>query len=369
MATVTGSVVVDGQTFSASTTVTVTSQTPPTSTMLIGCSASNNDHGGTEDWDGWRVYAEGEMLERANRTGALRPLFLAYSKTGSPFGSTSQTAAQIEAAAYADALADFTSFYYTSSARTTRSSRWGIKLYRSNGNEMHDKGLLALPHTAANIDKFVAGQKGLYRAAHETFANGDRMFPDAYAGVNPTTEAERSGWVGDWLNTSKAGPWCDFSMWSIYPGGRDETVDDPTYNWPSESASQAGTAPHGYMIRCHIRTAAAGVPIIGIGEFGIGDNPADNRTRPFWIVYYLHVFLKLAAAYNLTPAFACWWDNELAGGPQNILTDEPAATNPHSVTALQNHLTYNKYRGGAHPASWPATPPSSWKQTGTFPTT
>src|SRR5688572_9715849 len=99
-----------GHAVSTTVSYTVNTTPPPSSSMLIGCSASPNDHGGTEDWDGWRCYSEGEMLSLANRTGANRPLFLAYSKDGPNLGGSNPSYTSV----FNEVLADLNSFYYTS---------------------------------------------------------------------------------------------------------------------------------------------------------------------------------------------------------------------------------------------------------------
>lgn len=366
------SVQVDGQTISGTGSFTVAPAPAPAATPLVGCSASSNNHGGTELWDCWRAYSENEMLGLANRTGAQRPKALVYSKDGANLGGTNPTVATVRQ----EVLDDLNAFYYTGGATSqTRSARWGIALYWSNGNENHDKGALSItssaganPHSASQVAAYGRSMQGLYEAAHYVDpVTGQRRFPDVYVGSDPTTEAERNGWVEDWLTPTAQ--WHDFVAWSAYPAGRKDTTSDPTYNWPTFSDANWAQSPHGWLLRCFRRTALAGVPRIGIGEFGIGDSPGDNRARPFWTVYYMHSAMRLATQYNLSLDFACWWDNQVdASAPQNILSDEPVATSPSTRQALQNHLAYNKYRGGAHPAGWPSTPPASWKQTGTFPT-
>lgn len=360
MVTVTGHATLDGTPLTATAELTLQVATPAT---LLGCSASSNDHGGTEVWDGWRCYTKASRDTLANRTGSQRPKFLAYSETGSnPTGSYSTI--------YTAALADFNAFYYGGTGQT-RSSRWGIRLYRSAGNENHDKGSLALPHTQAGIDAYATCMRALWDAAHVIDATtGQRRFPDAYVGSNPTTEAERSGWVEDWLHPTAQ--WHDFVMWSIYPAGRKDTEADPTFNWPSTNPADWAAAPDGYMVRCFRRVAAAaavgGHPIaLGVGETGSGDDPGDSTTRPYWAVHgFMHPLLTLAAQYGMEVPFVCWWDNQVdAGSPQNILSDEPVSTSPSTRTAWQNHLSFNHLRGGAHPSSWAGNPKADWKTTGT----
>ena len=220
-------------------TPTVTPTVTPPATMptpIMGVSSSSNDHGGQMAWDSWRVYSKNEMLDHANQTGTLRPKALLYSKSGAPLGGTSPVYSTV----FNEVLADLNSFYYTSATTQTRSARWGIDLYWSNGNEMHNKGVLSLPstagpgdHTDVQVAGFVTSQRALYDAIHYVDpTTGLRRFPDAHAGSDPTTEAERSGWVEEWLHASAM--YHDFVVaWSIYPAGRKDSVEDPTFNWPS----------------------------------------------------------------------------------------------------------------------------------------
>lgn len=330
----------------------------PARTMLMGVSSSPHDQGGTQAWDCWRVYTRNEMLKRANQTGANRPKALAYSEDGPPLAGTYE---QVKA----HVVEELESFYYNPDG--SRSSRWGIQLFWSNGNEMHDKGVLALPHTATGIARFADSQRGLYDGVMTLNRDGSRRYPDAYAGSNPTTEAERQGWVEDW--TSVTAEHHHFQMWSMYPHGRKDTVSDPTFNYPSfDPASAVKNGKDWWLGRCFNRTAAHGIPMIAVGEVGIGNNPNDSTTRPWYVVHVLaHSFLRLADQYGLKIPFACWWDNELNGGPQNVLSDEQPDTSPSTREAWQNHLTYNHLRGGTHPATWAGNPKTTWKTTGTPP--
>ena len=355
--------------------------------MLMGCSDSPNEHGDTELWDGWRVYDESAMLALANRTdtGTTRkPKFLAYSKDGPNLGGTVPNYTTV----FNEVKADLDSFYYTGGAGSqTHSNRWGIKLYWSNGNENHDKGAITLPHSQAKIDNYIISQSALYDAVHFIDGTtGQRRFPDAFAGSNPTHDAERSGYVQDWLVPSA--PWHDFVMWSMYPPGRQTTVSDPTFNWPSFVDADWDNSPQGFMIRCYratkIAEANAGHPLlIGCGEIGIGNDDEDNTTRPYYIVHgMLESMMILAEQYDLQQPFACYWDNQKkanntwdATAPQNLLSTgtfngvlnvcEDPATSPSSREAWQNHLAYNHHRGGTRPASWVGNPKAGWKTTGT----
>ena len=368
----------DGRVFRRSASYTVMGTPPPSladadsglptpsGTMpapMMGVSASSNDHGGQMAWESWRVYTESSLTQRANMVAPNRPLALLFSKQGSPL---SGTYTQI----YNTVTTDLNEFYYSSG--DTPSTRWGIKVYWSNGNEMSDKGMLALPHTSTGIASFVTSQQALYDAVHQTMAGGQRRFPDAYAGSDPTNYHELQGWVADWLHPSAQ--YHDFVAWSIYPGGRTDTVDDPTFNWPSLNPADANVAPHGYMVRCFERvkqaTLAAGKPIgsieLHVGETGTGDDPGDSTTRPYWAVYgFMHPLVTLSESYGIPVGTVNWWDNELPAGPQNILSDEPTTTSPSTRVAWQNWATYDHLRGGTLPPLWAANPKADWKHTGT----
>lgn len=378
-----------------STAISVTTDSVPTTTvMLMGCSASNNDHGGTEVWDGWRVYQESPMLNLANRTGSERPLFLAYSKDGPNLGSPTNNTFSSYTSVYNEVLADLNDFYYTTSTGQTHTARWGIKLYWSNGNENHDKGALAT-HNATQIGWFVESQRALYDAVHFIDpTTGQRRFPDAFAGSNPTHNAEQQGEVAAWLHPSAR--YHDFVMWSMYPPGREQTSADPTFSYPSFTESQRTVNPHGFLIRCFYRTKQAeaqaridtGNPnlkmSIGCGEVGIGNDPDDNTTRPYYAVHGLaRAMYVLSNQYDLPMPFACWWDNQSSSsssqnilqsgfGAQNwsstLLLGEPAATNPSTREAWQNWTDYCHLSpfNGTHPASWAGNPKTgTWKTSGT----
>jgi hypothetical protein len=244
---------------------------------------------------------------------------------------------------------------------------------------MHNKGVLSIaqtagpdPHTATQIAGFSVSQRALYEACHSIDpTTHQRRFPDCYAGSDPTTEAERSGWVKDWLHPTAQ--WHDFVAWSIYPAGRKDTVDDPTFNWPSLNPADANLAPHGYMVRAFERvrqaTLAAGLPMgsiaLHVGETGTGDDPDDSTTRPYWAVHgFMHPLMTLSEAYRIPVGTVNWWDSELSGGPQNILSDEPASTSPSTRVAWQNWASYDELRGGILPATWVANPQADWKTTG-----
>lgn len=357
-------------TASGGTAIQFSSSTPSAQNMLMCVSDGPNDHGGTNDWDAFRVYRESPMLAIANRTGDLRPKALAYSESGPNLGGTNPNYTTV----YNHVLSKLNTFYYTNATGQTQSARWGIKLYWSNGNENYDKGALAVPHTAAGINAFVTSQRALYEAVHFVDpTTGQRRFPDAYAGSNPIHEAEKEGILAEYLNPSA--PYHDFIMWSMYPVGRKVTAEDPTFNWPTFTESQRETA-EGFMIRAFYRTkqteAVAGHPImIAVGEVGIGNDPDDGTTRPYYAAHGLaHSFVRLANQYNLAIPFACWWDEQLTGvdAPQNILSDEQPGLSPTTREAWQNWTQYDHLKAGTHPTSWTGNPKPAWKVTGTPPT-
>lgn len=234
---------------------------------------------------------------------------------------------------------------------------------------------MALPHTAQGIGWYTTSMQALYAACHYIDpATGQRRFPDAYAGSNPVTYSEVLGQVADWLHPTAQ--YHDFVMWSMYPAGREETEEDPTYDWPSFNEANRNVRA-GWLLRCFYRTklaeAVAGHPLlISCGEIGTGNDPGDNTTRPYYAVHSLARGMRLLSAqYQLTMPFACWWDEQVdSTRPQNILSDEDPATNPSTREAWQGAMTtYDHTNGGTHPASWAGNPkttgPNAWKTTGT----
>ena len=332
----------DGRVFRRSATYTVIGPVPPPPTPtgpLMGVWNSPNDHGGQMAWDSWRVYSISALLDLGARQGELRPKALLYSKQSEPLSGSYQ-------AIYDSVVADLNEFYY--SGGNTRSARWGVKVYWSNGNEMSNKGMLATtPHSAAAIDSFLTSQRALYDAVH-LVENGERRFPDAYAGSDPTTEQERIGIVADWLHPSIR--YHDFVAWSVYPAGRNATPDDPTFNWPSTNPADALVMPHGYMVRCFERVKqaldAAGMPrnavCFHVGETGIGDDPDDPTTRPYWATYgFMHPLVTISEGYGIPLGTVNWWDAQLtATSSQNILSDEDPTT-PSTRQAWQDWHLYD----------------------------
>lgn len=359
------------------------------SQMLMGCSDSSNDHGGTEEWDAWRVYTRSAMLARANATGVLRPLRLEYSPSGPPLGSSGSAVTTMTYQAIFDyVLGELNNFYYTTDTGQVHTARWGIKLDFLNGNEGSDKGILSCasnappnPHTPTQISNFVTSQHAIWDACHYIDpTTSQRRFPDASAGSNPTQNHELNGWVEDWLHPSAQ--YHDVVAFNMYPPGRGSnlaTSTDPTYNWPSFVQADRTDLQDGFLIRCFYRvyqamlqartdTGNANLLIaIACGEVGIGDDPDDSTTRPYYAVHGLAGGMQtLAIQYGLPMPVACWWDNQSASdSPQNILTDEPAGTNPHTAFSWREWPTLNHLYGGTHPASWAGNPKSGWNHTGT----
>ena len=346
---------------------------PETPRILIGVNASPNGRGGTNDWDTWRVYNQSACLTAMNRTGAERPLMVAVSLEGANLGGSSPT----YNAVFNQVTAFLNTVYYTSPTGQTHTARWGIATFLSNGNENSDKAPLTLPHTPAKIAAYVVSQRALWEAVHQIDpATGQRRFPDAYAGSNPTTTFELNGIVADYMEASAQ--WHDFNMWSMYPPGRSNTTSNPTYNYPSFAEAQRTVNPHGYLIRCFYRTKQAEIAareqsgdptrkmLILCGEYGIGDDPGDSTHRPWYAARSVYWFTRLAEQYDLTMVAAHWWDDQVdAGSSQNILNDEPGDTNPSTRMGWQNAYDYVPELGGTLPANWTANPKGGWKTTGT----
>ena len=136
--------------------------------------------------------------------------------------------------------------------------------------------------------------------------------------------------MADWLHPSIR--YHDFVAWSVYPAGRKDTAEDPTFNWPSTNPADADMAPHGYMVRCFERVKqaldAAGMPrnavSFHVGETGTGDDPDDPTTRPYWATNgFMHSLVTISEGYGIPLGTVNWWDAQKdAASPQNILSDE-----------------------------------------------
>ena len=74
--------------------------------------------------------------------------------------------------------------------------------------------------------------------------------------------------------------------------------------------------------------------------------------------------MKISDSMGIPVGTVNWWDNELSGGPQNILTDEPTTTNPSTRVAWQNWRSYEPEFGGTRPSTWAGNPQAAWKTTG-----
>lgn len=359
----------------ASNSINVTLDAAAATLTLMGSSRSDYDHGGFANWDIWRVYTRTKMYEAANLTGVNKPKAVAYSEEGQNLGGANPNYATV----YAHVLDELNTFYYTTSTGQTHTARWGIKMYWSNGNENFDKGALANP-TTANIALYTNNsQKALYDACHYIDpTTGQRRFPDAYAGSNPTQNAEQQGKVQAWLHPSAK--YHDFVMWSFYNPGRLDTVDVPTFDWPSKVEADRTKRDSGFLIRCYYRTKQAqaqaridlGDPNfrIGIscGEVGIAHDPSDSTTRPYYAVYGIAgVADQLATQYDLDLPFLCWfdsWTGEADHG-KYYFEDDPVGTNPTTAVAWRNWKTYHTAYGGTKAATWTGNPKSAWKDTGT----
>lgn len=367
-----------------------TTNSAVTTYALMGSSSSGEGAGGSDDWDGWRIYTRGELYQRSNQTGASKPLFIAYSEQGSPFSGS-------YASIKAHVVDELEAYYYTTTG--AQSARWGIKLYWSNGNENSDKGMLAA-NNASNLALYLDSQRGLYDAVHTLNGDGARRYPAAYAGTNPTQEHERTGIVQWWLHPGAV--YHDFVMWSMYPPGRG--VNDPSLSrnprldWPSVLESERNNIRRGFLTRCFYRTKQAenyaranGKPNhkldMGCGETGQASDPDDRSARPYYSVHAIaYTQHQLAGIYNLDFVFDCWWDNKTAEDkPHNVLLDEPpnsdhlsfgtgaaagsnaVATNPSTMQAWKNWRLYDKRIVGAGnlPAQWAGNPKVSWNNDGT----
>jgi hypothetical protein len=363
-----------------------------TSTILIGCSDSPNDHGGTENWDGWRDYTKNARDQRLAKTGAQAVKYIAYSEGPTPF--TTGVAATRQ-----HVIDDLNAVYYIGGAtsQTRNLQNWGKKIFWSNGNEMDDKGLLGPDGRApgsvsnANLTAFQNSQQGLWEGCNFVDpTTGQRRFPDAYASVDPTQNHELDGIVEDWTSFGNVAMYIDHMFWSGYAQGRQfGNGSQPRWDWPSplNTPSVRADAQQGNLMRCFFRTnevrlrkrALLGPSAditIGIGEYGYPSDPTDNTARPYFIVYgAIGEVARLGVQFNMKVEHFTYWDNAKAGAqPHNILTDEPpnsdhggtGTTNPTTTFALKNWKTLD-YRqpGGAKHANWAANPKASWNQTGT----
>lgn len=332
--------------------------------------------GGIPTWDGYRAYTSGSMNNLANATtyGMSRPTFLAYSESGPNLGGTTPD--------YATNLAHCKSvldtFYYNPASSQTHSSRWGIQLYWSNGNENYDKGVLSTVN-ATTIDQYTnESQKALYDACHYIDpTTGQRRYPDAYAGSNPTTGDERLGNVQAVLHPSAR--YHDFVMWSMYPYNQGDAGTSIDYNWPSFNEADMSSTTLGYLIRCFYRTKQAeaqaridrGDPnfrlAIGCGETGTTYDPRDTTMRPYWCVQAMYRgAMKLSGQYDLDMPFLCYY-NSTTSGRAHAFGDDPVGTNPTTAQSWSNAQEWCPFTGGTLPAAWAANPKTAWNSYTTGP--
>jgi hypothetical protein len=387
-----------------SETITFTTRSQPSSTFVfnpaIGVSDGNNYHGGStsqnNDWDAWRSYNYANAKSKANLLGASKPKIVGV--TGNPGGSQGAVW-RVELDAYNYWVGNLEDFYYG----TGSAERKNVELHIGNGNEYGDKIL----QTQAQLDGWVAGCKGIYDATRRLNTDGTRRYPLASSWIDPTHEQENQrdalndNGSACWsvaITAAAAAPYLDGIAWSMYPPGRSSTEYDPTYNFPSFVEADRYDVQKGFLYRCFKRTqeaqaaarTATGNPNfklkIACWEVGIGDDPDDTVTRPYYAVYGLVGSMgRLAKEMGLEMTEIIWWDqqkkeapNERGPHPQNILstgetriyngTGDPSlttsyvnvsstdanaytagalgertATNPSTRVAWQNWRTYNEY--------------------------
>lgn len=341
----------------------VSSGSAPSVPTMQGVSWAGT-HGGITDWDGYRAYNSGTVMTAASRG----PAFLAYSESAANLGGTSIDYATI--LAHVKSFLD--SFYYTGAAPVqTHSSRWGIKLFWSNGNENFNKGVLA-SHNPTTIAQYVTSQQALYDGCHYIDpGTGQRRYPDAFAGSNPTTFAEFTNQVADWLHPSAR--YHDFVMWSFYPPDNGRVDGDTfTQDWPSFNESDRTNNSLGFLIRCFYRTKQAEAQAridradpnyrIGIscGETGAGRYTTDKTERPYWAANGMwRGPMKLGAQYDLDVPFLCWWDQL-----NNAFDLDVSGTTPTTAQVWRNPDSYIPEYGGSKPASWASNPNPAWSTSG-----
>lgn len=363
---------------------------------LIGCSNSVNTHGGTDDWDAWRVYAfssgtDGGAISIASRTGATHPKSIALTDDGSGSGGIWTNYASANTF-WINALDEF---YYggngSQTIMTPHAVRGDVELHIANGNEYGDKV------NSGNMTGFVNGCRGIYDATRVLNPNGSRRYPLASSWLDPTHNQEQTciidsekatpnlAWSYLSESIGRAVPYLDGVAWSMYPPGRDATAADPTLDWPSfdldmpyDDTLSAGNVrlQRCYLTRCFARTYMCQYPStnpyissfkplkIACWEIGTGDFPLSQSIRPYYAAHVIASMGALSKQTGLTMSTIYWWDNEKAeaGSPQNILTDEPNPGTGQITTrqAWQNWNTYNHFEGDSHPADWPANPPNTW---------
>jgi hypothetical protein len=375
---------------SGSNWIDVTTPTQQTTfAPLMGCSNSSRDHGGTYDWDAWRVYSFSDALERANVTGASHPKVLGVTDSGNSLARGDiYTSRQ---SAYNNWSAWLERFYYTDPGAA---SRQDVELHIANGNEYGDKP------TSSTLAGFIQGCQGIYDATRITNPDGTRRYPLASAWLDPTHNQEHESILKEEGDPAGNIPltlketiypvvqYLDGIAWSMYPPGRESTSADPTFDYPSfdpdlpynTALPALQRSQRGFLMRCFRRTFDAQYPTtnpyltdfralkIACWEIGIGDDPDDQTTRPWYAVHAMVASMrKLCEIFSLDMPVICWWDNQVgyptSTNSQNILSDEVAPTGDQVSTrvAWQNWKQYSHWDGGTHPTSWNGNPKSTWK--------
>lgn len=380
---------------SGSNWVTFTPRTPINFAPLIGCSNSDENHGGTNDWDSWRVYNFADALVLANRTGANHPKALALTDSGTSNRGAIYTSYNTAFNNWRDWLDEF---YYSGDGSQTgqimNAARADVELHIANGNE-YGKDI-----TAGNLAGFIDGCRGIYDATRILNPNGQRRYPLASTWLDPTHNQEGESVVVENGGTSSnttitlkesiypVVQYLDGVAWSMYPPGREQTVDVPTLDWPSfdpdlpytlvnpADPRQGATvrSQRGWLTRCFVRTFEAQDPAtnpyltafhplrIAVWEIGIGAYTADQTMRPYYSVALIASMRRLCEQFSLDMATMHWWDQQLTdnGVPQsnNILSDEtsPTGTQISTRVALQNWKQYSIWDGGIAPAAWNNNP-------------
>lgn len=318
---------------------TVTVQPPQAALPLMGLSVPNWGpalqypplHGGYGQWDVIRVYDFGSAKSGFNE---FAPKAIALTDAG-----TSIQGGQ----ASANALRAFLEDWYNGPGSAARR---GCEIWFANGNEYADK--------VTNLSAFVATMAAMRAVVDD--------YPQARLGLDPTHFQEKSGLVQASLHA--AAVHCHFTGWSAYPPGRSNTGPDPTFTKPVTNADATG----GHLERCIQRTLAAeqaaGHPLtICIWEVGIGDDPNDRDHRPYYAAHSIaRWFYERATELGLTVGHMLWWDQQKneAGAPENVLSNEPAATSPSTGTAWRLWPTLIPEYGGTKPPNWPNGPKASW---------
>lgn len=353
----------------------------------MGVSNSDENHGGTNAWESWRVYSYAEAKPIANVTGAAHPKALALTdKNAEPTSPNSMYRSYQNA--YDSFSAFLEDFYYGAGS----AARADVEIHMANGNEY------GADVTAGNLAGFIQGCRGLYEASRILNPNGTRRYPLASTWLDPTHFQEANTINGSGINVPldqsiyPVVQYLDGIAWSLYPPGRESSVDDPTWEWPSFDGDLARDLTVGnqirlqrcYLVRCWRRTYEAQFPVynpyltefhplkIACWEIGSGNDPDDQTTRPFWATHIVASFRRLCENYSLEMATAHWWDQQLTqnGVPQsdNPFSHEqtPTGTEISTRVAWQNWKQYSHWDGGTHPAAWAGNPKPTGTTAGTW---